>query len=77
MKQDVSPGVIAVVAVILVAVIGFFAYKTFGPHKQPLYNAQAGGTGGGSGGPGAHDPNAPKPEKGQSMSSGGPATGAH
>jgi hypothetical protein len=31
MKQSVSPGVIAVVAVVLVAIIGFAAYKTFGP----------------------------------------------
>jgi hypothetical protein len=31
MKQNVSPGVIAVIAVVLVAIIGFAAYKTFGP----------------------------------------------
>jgi len=31
MKQSVSPGVIAVIAVVVVAAIGFFAFKTFGP----------------------------------------------
>jgi hypothetical protein len=36
MKQDVSPGVVAVIAVILVAIIGFAAYKKFGPSHQPL-----------------------------------------
>jgi hypothetical protein len=40
MKQDVSPGVIAVIAVVLVAIIGFFAFKTFGPKSGPNITAK-------------------------------------
>jgi hypothetical protein len=35
MKQNVSPGVIAVIAVILVAIIGFAAFKKFGSNSNP------------------------------------------
>jgi hypothetical protein len=35
MKQDVSPGIIAVVAVVLVAIIGFVGFKMFGPKARP------------------------------------------
>jgi cell division protein FtsN len=52
MKQSVSPGLVAVVVVILVAIIGFVAFKTFGPHTAPLVNGQKGGvtSGGAPGG---------------------------
>jgi len=45
MKQDVSPGVIALIAVVLVAIIGFAAFKMFGPksgtNSQTLNAKQA------------------------------------
>jgi len=34
MKQNVSPGVVAVIAVVLVAIISFAAYKTFAKPTQ-------------------------------------------
>jgi hypothetical protein len=40
MKQNVSPGVVAVIAVVLIAVIGFFAFKTFGPKSGPEITAK-------------------------------------
>jgi cell division protein FtsN len=43
MKQDVSPGLVAVVVVILVAIIGFAAFKTFGHHAPPPSNGQTQG----------------------------------
>jgi hypothetical protein len=71
MKQSVSPGVVAVVVVILVAIIGFAGYRMFGPHHQTLLNAQDPAKGG------VRDPKSPPPQKGQSMTSGGMSSGGH
>jgi hypothetical protein len=40
MKQNVSPGVVAVIAVVVIGVIGFFAFKTFGPKSGPEVTAK-------------------------------------
>ncbi len=41
MKQNVSPVAIGVVAVVLVAILGFVGYKTFGPKPKPTYTNNA------------------------------------
>lgn len=68
MKQNVSPAVVAVAIIVVIAVVGFFAYRTFVPHKSgptlakedyakrqaQLSGGQAQGVAGHAGGTGAY-----------------------
>jgi hypothetical protein len=88
MKQDVNPGIMAAIIILVVLVVGYFGWKSMsskgsgvGTSSSPYSNYKGpipGQNGAGSGGPGRGGPGSGGPGSGgmQSGGSGGaPATG--